>query len=500
MSFKTLYFDNFCGYSMSAIVENDKLIEFSFEEDSAGTIVGNIYKGRVESVLPGMQAAFVNCGLERNCYLSADEASFDKSKYDGGDAERPLAFNVKEGDEVIVQVVKAPIGKKGAKVTLGLSFVGKGLIYLPDTPFVGVSRKIADEELRKNLIYTATKLISEGDGVIIRTAAPHAKRGQLELELTYLKNLYKKVKASFKTAGVGDLLYSDVALPIRVMRDTLSNDVEQIMVGSKEVESLLSEFVALYPPRGRKQILIHDGKRDMFEETGLADQISEIISPRVELENGAYLVIEKTEALTVIDVNTGKFVGDDSLEQTVYYTNILAAREIARQVRLRNIGGIVIVDFIDMQTAAHKNALVEELERALKNDKAKCLVSPMSRLGLVEFTRKRTGAATDELMIKPCKQCRQVGYTKSFLYILYGVRAKILALIAEGNNTLCLDMNFDVAQKLINSQAIIDDLKSRAPQARIYIISHRTWGEEKVTYRCESGGSFALPEGTVLLY
>lgn len=498
MGLKTLYFDNICGYITSATVENGRLSEFFIEKENDGPLVGNIYKGKVESVLTGMQAAFVNCGLEKNCFLPLID-KFDCSGYDGEDNQSETNLNLKVGDEICVQVIKPPVGNKGAKVTTRLEFVGKALIYLPDAPFCGVSRKIHDDELRKNLIYTSSKLIDEGEGVIVRTVAPHAKTEQLKFEIKYLKNLYKNVKKSFLTAKTGDLLYADVSLPARIMRDTLSCDVQQIIVGNKTLENALSDLVALYPPRSKKPLVLFENGRDMFDETGISKQIAELVSPRVELEKGAYLIIERTEALTVIDVNTGKFTGDDNLEQTVYQTNIIAAREIARQVKLRNIGGIVVVDFIDMQSSEHKKSVVEELEKALKTDKFKCQVSPMSKLGLVEFSRKRIGASPLNFLTKPCKHCRQEGVTKSFEYLIFCIRAKLLNLIAGGTSTVCVDMNFDLALKLLDWSEMIADIKSNAPQARIYIISHRTWNEEKVTYRIESS-NFALPLGAVLMY
>ena len=245
--------------------------------------------------------------------------------------------------------------------------------------------------LRHNLAFSAKRLKNDGEGLIIRTAAPYAKRNQLKDEYSYLKNLYAEIKEAFSSAAVGELLYTDAALPVRVWRDTLSTDIDCINAGSPLIKERVEGIVNLYPSQTRKPVYLHDTGRDMLEELGVSQQILSITSPRVDLDNGAYIVIEKTEALTVIDVNTGSFTGDYNLEQTVYHTNILAAREIARQVKLRNIGGIIVVDFIDMQSETHNKALVDELKRALKSDKAPCKVSAMSQFGLVEFTRKRMG-------------------------------------------------------------------------------------------------------------
>lgn len=489
MAKKTIYFDRFCGYTAVAVAENGKVTEFGYEKNSAECAVGNLYKGVVESVHQGMQAAFVDCGLERNCFLSLiEDDSRDEEKIEGGPASFP---ELKAGDEVLVQIVKLPVGKKGAKVTVHPSLIGKCIVYMPETPFIGVSRKIADEELRHNLAYSAKKLKRENEGIIVRTAAPYAKRSQIKDEYVYLKSLYEGICEKAKTAKRGDLLYSDDTIPVRVLRDTLSTDIEAVYVGNEELKTHIEGIVRLYPSQTERPVILHCTGRDMFSELGIAEQIGATCSPRVSLDNGAYLVIEKTEALTVIDVNTGKFTGDYNLEQTVYHTNILAAREIARQVRLRNIGGIVVADFIDMQNAAHNKALVEELERALKDDRAKCAVSPMSKFGLVEFTRKRTGPAPLSHMIKPCKYCGG-GYTKTYEYVLLELRAKLLSYAADGVKSVKLDMNADVLQRFLNWNELKEDLKNTG--LTVYAVPHRTYHEENIRCRMDK---FELPDDAV---
>lgn len=499
MSKKTLYFDNLCGFACYAATEHGKLTEFTLEPNDGGSIIGNIYKGKVCDVLEGMQAAFVNCGLERNCYLSAADLIPDETKYDGEMRAEPK-LNLKVGDELMVQVVKAPVGKKGARVTTNLSFVGKYTIYMPETPFVGVSRKITDSELKRNLIFSAGRALKGGEGLIVRTAAPFAARNIKIDEIDGFRNIYAEMKKKFKTAPVGTLLYSDSPLHIRVLRDFLTREIEKIHVGNERLEADVQAHLKPFAPHAKIPVVRHGEKTDMFRECGLDKQIIEMTQPKVELDSGAYLVIEKTEALTVIDVNTGKFIGDDNLEQTVYQTNILAAREIARQVQLRNIGGIIVVDFIDMESENHRAALTEELKNALKNDKAKCRVLPMSKLGLTEFTRKRVGTSPLGFMTKTCKFCRGAGATRSTEFILFELRAKLLELLSQGYGTVCIDMNFDAANKLIAWEAMTESIRAAYPQARVYITSHRTYREDTVNYRVENSPSFSLPEGTVLLY
>lgn len=494
MAKKTIFFDEYCGYATAAVVENGRITEFSFEKKDNISIIGNIYKGRIEKVLPGMNAAFVSCGLEKNCYLCVDDAYPDIGKYDCESGGAPTVPELREGDEIAVQIVKPPVGSKGAKVTPCFSFVGKNLIYMPDTPFIGVSRKITDEELRKNLIYSASRMKTQDEGIVLRTSSPYARRSQLEHELTYLRNLHAGVKKAAREAVIGQLIYTELELPMRVMRDTLSYETEKIIVGTPKLEKIMRDLVGLYPPANRCQVIRHSKGTDLMEDYGLSRQVEELTSPRVGLKNGAYLIIERTEALTVIDVNTGGFTGDDSLEQTVYQTNIAAAREIARQVRLRNIGGIVVVDFIDMSLPAHRASLVEELERALKKDSAKCSVSPMSRLGLVEFTRKRTGASALTQMTKPCRHCRG-GRTLSSRYILLGARAKILAVYAEGNRRIRIDMNNELAVRLDEWKALKENLMECCADAEIYLVPHRSYGEEQIHIRC--GEAAEIPENSI---
>lgn len=499
MGKKTLYFDSFCGMESYAAVEDGKLTEFNYESQGRVNIIGNIYKGKVTDVLNGMQAAFVNCGLERNCYLSVEDLFPDKNKYDGGEVDIPKELNLKVGDEILVQVVKAPVGKKGAKVTTALSFVGKYLIFMPTTPFIGVSRKIRDPELRKNLLFNAGKMCRGDEGMIVRTAAPYANRKQAGAELDYYRRMYRAILEKFKKSSVGEILYTDYPLFMRVMRDTLLTDVEKIFVGNKSVFDNMSDIIKITGTKVRS-VELHDNGTDMFFDLGLTNQILELVTPRVELENGAYLIIEKTEALTVIDVNTGKFTGDDSLEHTVYYTNILAAREIARQVRLRNIGGIVVVDFIDMDDEKHRASLVEELERALDGDKTKCNVLPMSKFGLVEFTRKRTGPSVATQFIRPCRYCGGTGAAFVPEFNVLKIRAHLLDALSKGKNIVCIDMNASVAEKLLGWRTLISETQQKYPLARVYIVGHRTYHDDYFTLRADASTSFPIPQGAILLY
>lgn len=497
---RSIYFDSQYGIETYAMCENGRLIDYRSEPAATGAVIGNIYKGRVVNVLNGMQAAFVDCGLDKHCYVSVADLTADGNKLENGETDIPKTLDLHEGDEIMVQITKAAQGKKGAKVTTNLSFVGKYLVYLPDTPFVGVSAKIADNELRKNLIFSAKKQLAEGEGVIVRTAAPYATISEKRSEIDYFRNVYKDILARFKEAQVGELLYSDSPLHIRVLRDLMLNGGDEIHVGNSALYDSIQKLTVNYSHSAQVKLIKHDGHTDMFYSEGLFAQFVSSLQPKVELANGAYIVIDRTEALTVIDVNTGKFTGDDSLEHTVYCTNVLAAQEIARQVKLRNMGGLFVVDFIDMTEEKHRKAISEELEKALRADKSKCKVLPMSKFGLIEFTRKRTGVAASDIMLKTCACCGGAGVTRSYDNLLAEFRARLLETLYDGAAIVCADINYELADKLMSHTALKKNIAELYPHARVYIVFHRTYRENCMYFRKVDSPSFVLPEGAVLLY
>ena len=496
---RKIYFDDQFGLQSYALVDEGELCDCSLEHAADGAVIGNVYKGRVTDVLNGMQAAFVDCGLERHCYISVDDMRADGKRVDGGEIDIPSTLNLHEGDEILVQVIKAGQGKKGAKVTTNLSFVGKYIVFYPTTPFIGVSAKISDAELRKNLMYSARKVVAEGEGIIVRTAAPYALLSVKVNEIEYYRKIYKNILERFDSAAVGELLYSDSPLHIRILRDLMLNAGDEIHVGSKALYESVKEIISSYSGGEYIQVILHDDHTDMMYTEGIGEQFMKSMQPKIELKNGAYLVIDRTEALTVIDVNTGKFTGDDSLEQTVYYTNVLATREIARQVKLRNLGGLFVVDFIDMNEENHRKAIVVELEKAL-HDKGRCKVLPMSKFGLVEFTRKRTGSPTDDITLKPCKTCGGSGVIRSHEGLLCEFRARLLEMLARGASIVFADLNFDLANTLLSHDAIKKNIAELYPQARVYIISHRTYREDNMYFREIVSPVFSIPDGAVLLY
>ncbi len=498
---KEWFLDRYCGEQFAALLEDGKLTEFSCEKEPRTSCAGNIYKGKVVNVLSGMNAAFVNCGLAKNCYLSMEETYTDYTKYDGtmGGSSAPLELKV--GDEIIVQVSKPPRGTKGAKVTTHLSFVGKMTIYLPNTDFLGISRKITDEKDRARLLLTAEKLRSKKEeGFIIRTQAPFATPKKLKAEVEYLKKLYAEMSEIARTAPVGTLLYEDDDLPERVMRDCFGEEITAIHVGDEALYSRILQLAKLRGDIPERKIHAHLGDRAMMQEFGISPLVYASSLPVVPLENGGTIVIERTEAMTVVDVNTGSFIGDTSLEETVFAVNLAAAKEIARQVRLRNIGGIVVVDFIDMSEESHREAVTEELKKYLAQDKAKCNVLPMSELCLTQFTRKRVGRDVFSFLEKPCPHCGGAGYVSEDIFVVTRLRTALLDCFADGYNAAIVELNEGIMKKILNEKVFAIELRNRWAYKRIYMIPHKTYKEEHFTVRGDNSAVLTLPDNAQILY
>ncbi|MBQ7923856.1 MAG: Rne/Rng family ribonuclease [Clostridia bacterium] len=499
---KQWFFDRYCGQQFAALIEEGKLTELAVEMENGGDIVGNVYKGVVTNVLSGMNAAFISCGLEKNCYLSMEETYTDYTKYDGtpvSTSSKPLALNV--GDELIVQVTKPPRGNKGAKVTTHLSFVGRRLIYLPCTDFLGISRKITDEKQRENLLKIADKMRmgNTGEGFIVRTQAPFASQRQLKKEAEYLKKLYAEMQKRAVNAPVGTILYQDEELPIRTMRDTFGDDIKSIHVGDEELYQKLLALIKLRDDIPEKKLIKYNGERSMMKEYGISPLVYDAVSPRVPLDNGGYLIIERTEAMTVIDVNTGSYIGKDNLESTVFEVNVAAAKEIARQVRLRNIGGIIVVDFIDMANEGHRLAVTETLKNRLADDRAKCNVLPMSEFCITQFTRKRTGCPVLSLMVKTCPHCAGTGYVHEDIFVLTHLRAELLDCFADGFDRAIVDLNERIFNKIVEEKTFEKELTTRWKEKKIYFVPHKTYKEEHFTVRGEGESIVSLPERAQLL-
>lgn len=499
---KECFFDCYCGQQFYALLEDGVLTEFCAEKEGLGTPIGNIYKGRVANVLAGMSAAFVYCGLDKNCYLSTEEFYTNYSKYDGTVVEMNSDLRkLQVGDEVLVQITKPTRGNKGAKVTTLLSLVGKNLIYLPNTGFLGISKKITDEETREKLLKTAEKLRERNDeGFVVRTHATNATPRQLKKESAYLKTLYKDMLERAKTANVGDLIYRDDDLPARIVRDSFGEDLIAIRVGNAELYERLLKLIRLQKEIPERKLILHNGERSMLREYGISQMLYEAVGPTVPLDNGGYIVIDQTEAMTVIDVNTGSYVDGINHEQTVFTVNLAAAKEIARQVRLRNIGGIIVVDFIDMLDEGHKTRVTEVLREYLAKDKTKCNVLEMSELCLTQFTRKRVGNDMTEYLLKPCNDCKGNGHVHADIFVYTRLRADLLDCFANGFNSAIVDLNDTIMRQILTEGIFTRDVKGRWKDKRIYLVPHRTYKEEQFTIRGDNAEILNLPDNAKLLY
>ncbi len=406
-----------------AILEQAVVQEVHIERTSQLGLVGNIYKGKVCRVLPGMQSAFVEIGLNRAAFLHIADILEH-----GDDQEKPIQELLHEGQPVIVQVVKEPIGTKGARLTTQISIAGRFLVYLPEQEHIGVSQRIESEEDREALRNRLIALLPEGHsgGYIIRTLAETASDDELLADLDYLHKAWENILAASKTAPLASLIYQDVNLPLRVLRDFVHEDTARIAVDSRETFQKMQEFATSYASCVLDRLVHYPGDRPLFDLRGVEDEIEKALSRKVELKSGGYLIFDQTEALTTVDVNTGGFVSGRSLEDTVFKTNLEAAHAISRQLRLRNLGGIIIIDFIDMDDEAHRVAVMEELTKEVSRDRARTTISGFSGLGLVEMTRKRTRESLARVLCEPCPCCSGRGELKTAQTVCYEILREIL--------------------------------------------------------------------------
>ena len=490
---KTMFFDRFGTTNIAAVVEAGKLVEFHADGQTDRDTAGNIYKGRVVNVLAGMQAAFVAYGADRNGYLAAGDMPAE------AEGDVPAELNVKVGDTVMVQVSKAPIGTKGARLTMNVSFVGKNLIYLPSAAFCAISRKITDEQTRERMLNWAKKLAPEG-GVILRTQAEGARFPLLKEELRTLRRMYEDAREAYESASVGDCVFREGDLHARLLRDFDLTDVDKVYIGDAQAYARAEKLFASAKSGLKNKLVRYTGEREMFEFFGLEQQLCALTDHRVELESGAYLIIDKTEALTAIDVNTGKFTGETGLEDTVFRTNLLAAREIARQVRLRNIGGIVVVDFIDMASEEHRLAVTQELENCLRSDRAQCNVMPMTEFGLVQFTRKKVKCDNMVVLTKPCPHCSGAGSVPSDEFLAFRIQSALKKCFAEGYKNAVVELNAGLYAYIVSTRRFSALVRNEWREKRVYMIPHRTYHEEQFTVRGDNGRVLTLPDTAKLLY
>ena len=411
-----------------ALILQGSVQELHIERTASRGRAGNIYLGKVVRVLPGMQSAFVDIGLERAAFLHV--ADIWSARPHDGSSTPPLPIErlLFDGQSIMVQVVKDPIGTKGARLSTQISIAGRMLVYLPQDPHIGISQRIESEADREMLKKKVQALIPEDEkgGFIIRTMAEDATDTDLQMDIEYLRKTWASISQQARNVSSPALLYQDLNLAQRVLRDFVSDDTASIQVDSRENFVMLQQFAQTYTPSVMPKLIHYIGERPVFDLYGIEDEINRALGRRVDLKSGGYLIIDQTEAMTTIDVNTGSYVTGRNFDDTVFKTNLEAAHAIARQLRLRNLGGIIILDFIDMENEEHQRAVLAELKKALARDRTKISVSEFSALGLVEMTRKRTRESLAHVLCEPCPACGGRGEGKTARTICYDILRELL--------------------------------------------------------------------------
>ncbi len=416
-----------------AFVENGVLQEVYIERVRHLGLVGNIYQGKVSRVLPGMEAAFVDIGLDRAAFLHVSDLynlSPDDSPPGSGSLQSPLiGALLSESQQLLVQAVKDPLGTKGARLTTRLSVPSRYLVLVPGAKNVGVSTRIDDSLERERLRAMVGELggiCDEPHGFIVRTAAEGISFEDVERDMRYLRTAWKSIQELAAVAGAGERVYAELPLMLRVLRDLGSSEAGKIRVDSRENLRIINEFIEIYMPELADRVEHYSGDRPIFDLYGVEDEIQKALDRRVQLKSGGHVVFDQTEAMTTVDVNTGGFVGHRNLEETILKTNLEAAQAIARQLRLRNLGGIIIIDFIDMRESEHRRQVMRVLERALERDHARTQILEVSNLGLVEMTRKRIRESLEHVLCEPCPTCGGRGSLKTSETVCYELFREIL--------------------------------------------------------------------------
>ena len=458
--------------SRIAIMEDGALAEFLIERKEEMGIAGNIYKGKVSRVLPGMQAAFVDIGMEKAGFLhasdfydmpgdvqiiaaSGEEGEFAEPPKPPPPSRRlPLEKRISTGEEILVQVAKDPLGTKGARVTSHVSLPGRYMVFIPGSNHIGISRRIESDEERKRLKEIARSLSTDEGGFILRTACEGLSKREIQRDLRFLTLLWKKIQKKAETASAPALIHQDLDAISRAIRDFFTAETEQVLIDSAKDHRRVVDFARQFMPRLKPKIVLYTDKEPLFDRHGVEDKVQKALERRVWLRSGGYIIIERTEALTAIDVNTGRFVGKRNQEETILKTNMDAVHEVVRQLRLRNVGGIIIIDFIDMEKEANRKRVYDALKEALKKDKARTNILKISELGLVEMTRQRTRESLENQMLSPCPHCEGRGRIKSAVTVAYEVLRAIKrqqAAIDDGKN-IVVRLNPEVANFLYDEK------------------------------------------------
>ena len=409
-----------------ALMQQGVVQELHIERVGSRWLVSNVYLGKVVRVLPGMQSAFIDIGLERTAFLHVADIWVQRNG--NGDAGKPIERILAEGQSLVVQVLKDPIGSKGARLSTQISLAGRLLVYLPQERHIGISQRIENEVEREALREKLQRLAGgdEPGGFIVRTVAESASEAELASDIAYLRKTWADIRSAAHVSHPPALLHEDLRLSQRVLRDLVTPETSAIVIDSRENFTKIQAFAHEYMPQLEPLLDHYTGERPLFDLHGVEDEIQKALARRVELKSGGYLIIDQTEAMTTIDVNTGGFVGSRNFDDTIFKTNLVAAHTIARQLRLRNLGGIIIIDFIDMENEEHRNSVLAEFNKALAHDHTRLSVNGFTQLGLVEMTRKRTRESLAHVLCEECPTCGGRGEVKTARTVCYEVLRELL--------------------------------------------------------------------------
>jgi ribonuclease G len=461
------------------LLEGGQVVEFYVERKRDASLVGNIYKGKVVKILPGMQSAFVDIGLEKAAFLYVTDihagleefAPFleEEEKVNSidlvskrGRPDLTIEDMIQEGQEILVQVSKDPIGSKGARVTSYVTLPGRYLVLMPNVEHIGISRRISDEAERTRLRTIVDEIKPKGYGLIIRTASEGSAEEDLKKDLDFLFLLWENIQKKKDRVSAPTLLYSDLDLVFRSVRDLMVQDVRSLVVDSSDECERIRDFVRTYFEKLLGNIDLYEGTEPVFDALGIEFDIARALGRKVWLKSGGYIVIDQTEAMTVIDVNTGKFVGKEELEDTILKTNLEAVKEIAYQIRLRNLGGIIIVDFIDMEKYENRDRVFNAFVEAMKKDRAKNTISHISELGLIQMTRKRVRESLGRTLCETCPYCEGKGFVKSPRTLCYEIFRKVTRLAKHGSDRIIVTAHPSVAELLSDEErAGIEDIENK---------------------------------------
>jgi ribonuclease G len=459
--------------SRVALLEGGQVVELYIERKKDTSLVGNVYKGRVLKILPGMQSSFVDIGLEKAAFLYVSDimtnnedyyAPFIESESDDvtegdpppvvAEIPKPLPIEelIQEGQEILVQVAKDPMGTKGARVTSYVTLPGRYCVLMPDVEHIGISRRIEDEETRAQLKAIATEMKPKGFGIIMRTASEDASAEEIRSDLEFLLLIWENIQRKKDKTSAPVLLYSDLDLVFRSIRDFMSHDVERLVIDSTDEFERLCEFVKTYFQRLLERIELYESKEPIFDAFAIEHDVSRALERKVWLKSGGYIIIDQTEAMTVIDVNTGKFVGKENLEDTILKTNLEAVKETSYQIRLRNLGGIIIMDFIDMEKLENRDKVFNALVDAMKKDRAKSTIYNISELGIIQMTRKRVRESLGRVLCGQCPYCEGKGFVKSARSVAYEIFRKLRKMNLPSGKMVVITANSTVAELLSDEE------------------------------------------------